>query len=288
MHIGSRSGSASGSGDGFDPDRLVLDGHIPDRRQIGADLRVALADDQFVMFYQPIIHIASCTIRGFEALLRWDHPERGMIVPGDFIAVAEETGLIKPIGAWAMHQACVDAMGWPDDLRVAVNLSPAQFNSETFLDDVSETLRAAGLPARRLSLEITEASLLGHADAVFATLNGLRDRDIGIALDDFGTGSLSLRELGQFRFTTVKIDRSVIAGLGDGGGCDTIVGAVVDQCDRLGMGTTSEGVETEAQLETLAAFHCMEAQGYLFSRPRPVSEVGELYRRFRRRVEMAG
>jgi diguanylate cyclase (GGDEF)-like protein len=259
------------------------------RRTLDLDLRKALAEGEFRVFYQPVIAIATGLVCGFEALVRWEHPRRGIVSPADFIPLAEETGLIVPIGKWVLRQACVDATTWPDNLKVAVNLSPVQFGSRTLVEDVKAALAEAGLPARRLELEITETAMLEDTDGVLLVLHRLRNLGLDIALDDFGTGYSSLSYLQRFPFHKVKIDRSFIARLGQGGDTDTIVAAVVDLCARLGMVTTAEGVETPAQLRHLTALHCVEAQGYLFGRPAPAAEVEEMLRRLARQtvVEMA-
>ncbi len=246
------------------------------RRTLDLDLRRALAEGEFRMFYQPLIAVATGTVCGFEALVRWEHPRRGIVWPSDFIPLAEETGLIVPLGKWALRQACADAASWPDHLKVAVNLSPVQFGCQTLVEDVTAALADAGLPARRLELEITETAMLEDTDAVLVILHQLRDLGLGIALDDFGTGYSSLSYLQRFPFHKVKIDRSFIARLGQGGDTDTIVAAVVDLCARLGMVTTAEGVETPAQLSYLTSLNCVEAQGYLFSSPAPAAEVEEI------------
>jgi predicted signal transduction protein with EAL and GGDEF domain len=254
----------------FEPE---MDALMQARRTLDLDLRNALVGHEFRLFYQPLINIATRTVCGFEALLRWMHPTRGLLSPIDFIPLAEETGLIIPLGEWALRQACADAATWPGDLKVAVNLSPLQFGSQVLVEDVEAALRDSGLDPRSLELEITETAMFADTDTVLATLHQLRDLGVRIALDDFGTGYSSLSYLQRFPFSKVKIDRSFVACLGEGGNNDTIVAALVDLCDRLGMATTGEGVETTAQLDRLAALNCTEAQGYFFSRPRPGSQV---------------
>jgi diguanylate cyclase (GGDEF)-like protein len=246
------------------------------RRTLDLDLRKALADGEFRLFYQPLITIATRSVCGFEALVRWQHPERGIVSPADFIPLAEEIGLIVPLGKWVLQQACADAATWPHHLKVAVNLSPVQFGSHTLVEDVAAALAAAGLAAHRLELEITETAMLADTNAVLVILHQLRDLGLGIALDDFGTGYSSLSYLQRFPFNKVKIDRSFVAKLGQGGDTDTIVAAVLDLCQQLGMSTIGEGVETNAQLQHLGSLHCVEAQGYLFSCPRPAHEVAEM------------
>jgi diguanylate cyclase (GGDEF)-like protein len=246
------------------------------RRRLDLDLRRAIVEGEFRVFYQPLIKIATGSVCGFEALVRWQHPERGLVSPADFIPLAEEIGLVIPLGKWVLRQACADAAMWPDNLKVAVNLSPVQFGSHTLVEDVAAALADAGLPARRLELEITETAMLADTDAVLLILHQLRDLGLGIALDDFGTGYSSLSYLQRFPFNKVKIDRSFVSRLGEGGDTDVIVAAVADLCRQLGMITTGEGVETAEQLGRLASLRCVEAQGYLFSRPRPADEVADL------------
>ncbi len=262
---------------------LEMNARMQARRTLDLDLRTALAEGEFRLFYQPLIDIATRAVCGFEALLRWQHPERGMVSPADFMPLAEETGLIVPIGKWVLRQACADAATWPDNLKVAVNLSPVQFGSHTLVDDVATALADARLDACRLELEITETAMLADTIAVLAILHRLRDFGLKIALDDFGTGYSSLSYLQRFPFSKVKIDRSFVAKLGHGGDNDTIVAAVIGLCNRLRMVTTGEGVETVAQLGRLASLNCVEAQGYLFSRPRPASEVAAMLTEITRR-----
>jgi diguanylate cyclase (GGDEF)-like protein len=253
-----------------------MDARMQARRLLDLDLRKALADSEFRVYYQPLIAIATGSVCGFEALVRWEHPQQGMVSPADFIPLAEEIGLIVPLGKWVLRQACADAATWPQNLKVAVNLSPVQLGSPTVVEDVAAALADAGLPASRLELEITETAMLADTDAVLVILHQLRDLGLGIALDDFGTGYSSLSYLQRFPFNKVKIDRSFVARLGQGGDTDTIVAAVIDLCGRLRMMTTGEGVETPAQLRCLESLRCVEAQGYLFSRPRPAADVAEM------------
>jgi diguanylate cyclase (GGDEF)-like protein len=259
-----------------------MDARMQARRALDLDLRAALAEDQFQLHYQPQINLATGMVSGFEALVRWAHPRRGMVSPGDFIPLAEETGFIVPLGRWVLQHACADAVTWPGAPKVAVNISPVQFGSRSLVEDVTAVLAATGLDPHRLEIEITETVMLEDIDSVLAILCQLRDLGVGVALDDFGTGYSSLSHLRRFPFSKVKIDRSFIDGLGKGGDCDTIVAALVDLCERLGMATTAEGVETAAQLEQIAAFNCTEGQGYFFSRPRRADQVAELCRTFSR------
>jgi EAL domain-containing protein (putative c-di-GMP-specific phosphodiesterase class I) len=205
-----------------------------------------------------------------------------VVQPSDFIPLAEEIGLIVPLGQWALQQACQDAVTWPGDMKVAVNVSVVQFGAGTLVGDVAAALRQSGLDPARLELEITESVMLNDTDATLAILYRLRDLGVGIAMDDFGTGYSSLSYLRRFPFSKVKIDRSFIADLGKDGGSDAIVTAVTELCETLGMLTLAEGVETEEQLRQLRAGNCGEAQGFLFSTPRPASEVASMCRRLTR------
>ena len=250
-----------------------MDAALRAEQALKRDLLNALQEGEFHMVYQPQVNIASGLVCGFEALVRWRHPTKGLISPAEFIPFAEKSGQIVPLGKWILQRACIDAAAMPGDPKIAVNLSPAQFTSSTLVEDVAATLAATGLPANRLELEITETAMLEDTDAILATLHQLRDLGASIALDDFGTGYSSLSHLRRFPFDKVKIDRSFIAGLGKGGDCDAIVGAIISLCQQLGMAVTSEGVETEAQLRQLAELCCTEAQGYLLSSPHLVEDL---------------
>ena len=256
-----------------------MDVRMKEKRALDLDLRKALEEGQFQVYYQPQVHIATRTVCGFEALVRWIHPERGVVAPSHFIPIAEENGLIVPLGDWVLRQALADAASWPPNIRVAVNLSPLQFGSDSLVEDVSEALAHSGLDPGRLELEITETAMLADTETVLATLQQIHDLGVGIALDDFGTGYSSLSYLRRFPFNKVKIDRSFVMDLGQQSGADTITAAIIDLCVRLGLRTTAEGVETEDQLERLANLHCTEAQGYLFNRPRPASDVPDMLNR---------
>jgi diguanylate cyclase (GGDEF)-like protein/PAS domain S-box-containing protein len=243
---------------------------------LGLDLRRALAAGELEVYYQPLITLETGAISGFEALLRWHHPLRGMVAPGKFIPLAEETGLIVPIGEWVLRQACAEAAGWPDDLKVAVNLSPVQFKKGNLPQVVFATLASAGLPAARLELEITESILLADSETNLATLRSLRALGVGISMDDFGTGYSSLGYLRSFPFDKIKIDRSFISELGESGDCLAIIQAIINLGSNLGIPTLAEGVETKKQLEWLRQTGCTEIQGYLFSWPVPASEIAGL------------
>lgn len=260
--------------------RPEMDAQMQARRNLELDLRRALGDGQFDLAYQPLMNLTTNTVTGFEALLRWDHPQRGQVLPSAFVPFAEESGLIVPIGRWVLQRACADAVTWPSSMRVAINVSVVQFGTRTLIGDVTAALQDSGLDPSRLELEITESAMLQDTEAVLDCLHELRAMGVGIAMDDFGTGYSSLSYLRRFPFSKVKIDRSFVEGLGQGRDCDAIVGAMIDLCENLGMTVLAEGVETEEQLRMLRAGRCGEAQGYLFSQPRPASEVAAMCRRF--------
>jgi EAL domain-containing protein (putative c-di-GMP-specific phosphodiesterase class I) len=243
------------------------------RRALECDLRNALARDEFVVHYQTLIDINSRRVCGAEALVRWNHPERGLVPPDRFIPLAEETGLIVPLGEWVLRQACADAAHWPDTVKLAVNLSPAQFRNSPLVEIVVGALADSGLEPSRLELEITESVLLQkHADNL-TVLHRLQDLGVGIVLDDFGTGYSSLTYLRMFPFDKIKIDRSFVAELSERSDCAAIVCAITGLGRSLDIATTAEGVETRQQFELLRAAGCTQAQGYLFSRPRPAAEL---------------
>jgi diguanylate cyclase (GGDEF)-like protein len=264
----------------FEPE---MDARMQARRTLELDLRKAYALGELELFYQPLLRLDTDEVSGLEALLRWRHPQRGLVPPGEFIPLAEEIGLIGAIGAWVLKQACRDATSWPDHLKVAVNLSPVQFKSGTVVLDVVAALGASGLPAGRLELEITEAVLLQDTDATIATLSNLRDLGVSISMDDFGTGYSSLGYLRKFPFDKIKIDGSFIRDLSEQPDSVAIVRAVAGLGSSLGISTTAEGVETEAQLQRLRDEGCTEVQGYLFSKPIPADEVRLLLQRLKPR-----
>ncbi|UQR60640.1 bifunctional diguanylate cyclase/phosphodiesterase [Bradyrhizobium sp. C-145] len=250
-----------------------MDARAQARRLLEMDLRAALQRDEFEVYYQPIRDVASGRVVAFEALLRWNHPQRGLIAPISFIPLAEETGLIVQLGEFVLRSACTDAATWPDDVDVAVNLSPVQFKSPNLIASVTEALAASGLDARRLELEITESVLLQNSEATLTTLHELRAMGVRISLDDFGTGYSSLSYLRSFPFDKIKIDRSFVSELATREDSMAIIRAVTGLGRSLGIVTTAEGVENDAQLELLRREGCTQAQGYLFSKPRPASDV---------------
>jgi diguanylate cyclase (GGDEF)-like protein len=298
--IGTSIGIALAPEDGEDPDTLLkaadlalyrakekgrggwcffepqMDARMQARRALEMDLRRAIAMEEFQLYYQPVVDLGSGGVAGFEALLRWQHPQRGLVSPGDFIPLAEETGLIVPLGAWVLQRACADAVAWPAPLKVAVNLSPLQLQGAGLVRAVLAALAGSGLPPERLELEITETAMIADTEATLLILRELRDLGVSIAMDDFGTGYSSLSYLRKFPFDRVKIDRSFVQGLGNSRESVAIVQAVTSLCEALGMATTAEGVETQAQLAALSRADCAQAQGYLFSPPRPASEIARL------------
>jgi diguanylate cyclase (GGDEF)-like protein len=261
-----------------------MDARAQARRLLEIDLRAALHRREFEVYYQPIRDVAKDVVVSFEALVRWNHSLRGMISPVNFIPLAEETGLIVPIGEWVLRQACMDAVRWSQDVGVAVNLSPVQFKNPNLVSSVKDALKASGLPARRLELEITESVLLQNSEATLSVLHELRSFGVRISLDDFGTGYSSLSYLRSFPFDKIKIDRSFITELATREDSMAIVRAVTGLGKSLGIVTTAEGVETDAQFDLLRQEGCTQAQGYLFSPPRPVTEVETMLSRPRARV----
>jgi diguanylate cyclase (GGDEF)-like protein len=250
------------------------------RCNLQLDLHKALSNGEFRLYYQPIVNLERDEICGLEALLRWVHPERGIVSPGIFIPVAEETGLIVPLGEWALRQACADAALWPDHIKVAVNLSPIQFKSRNLVQVVFAALAASGLSASRLELEITESVLLHDNASTIATLHQLRSLGVRIAMDDFGTGYSSLSYLRSFPFDKIKIDRCFVNDLSDATeGSVAILRAVAHLGLTLGMITTAEGVETQDQAERVRAEGCTEMQGFFFSPPRPIKDIERLFLR---------
>src|SRR5450830_1688224 len=261
-----------------------LDARVKARHKLDTDLCDALANGEFELYYQPIVNLQTNQVSGCEALLRWHHPERGVVEPTEFIPVAEENGLIASLGEWVLRQACADAATWPDGVKVAVNLSPTQLMGGKLLPVVMNALAASGISASRLEFEITESVLMQNTFASLAMLHQLRDIGVRIAMDDFGTGYSSLSYLRSFPFDKIKIDRSFIRELGKENDCVAIIRAVTRLGRSLGMITTAEGVETEEQLEILRTEGCTQVQGYLFSPPRPVAEVPAILQKLRPRV----
>jgi diguanylate cyclase (GGDEF)-like protein len=257
------------------------------RRDIEAGLRRALSRSEFTLAFQPLVNVADQSIRGFEALLRWDSPEHGSVSPVDFIPVAEETGLIGQIGEWVLREACATAAKWPAPIQVSVNLSPVQFKNRGLVEQVQLALADAGLLPSRLDLEITESVLLLDNKLTIATLHELRALGVKLSMDDFGTGYSSLSYLRSFPFDKIKIDRSFVRDSSESGDAKAIVKAVIGLGQSLGMVTTAEGVETEAQLDLIRKHGCTEAQGYLFSKPMPAHAVAAWVESFEARYPAA-
>ena len=257
----------------FDPE---MDATVQARRILERDMRTAIVQSGFKLFYQPLVNLQTRKVTAFEALMRWQHPERGMVPPTEFIPVAEEMGLIVQLGEWALRQACAEAMEWPDQIRVSVNLSPLQFSKGNLVSTVISALASSGLPASRLELEITESVLLEKSERNIAVLNQLRDLGVRISMDDFGTGYSSIGYLRSFPFDKIKIDQSFVRDLLVDERSLAIVRAIAALGVSFRMTTTAEGVETEAQMRCLNLEGCIEAQGYLYSKPVPANEINGL------------
>jgi diguanylate cyclase (GGDEF)-like protein/PAS domain S-box-containing protein len=263
----------------FEPD---MDACIQARHALEVDLRRALAAGEFSLAYQPQINLASNELVAMEALLRWTHGERGAVPPSEFIPLAEEMGLIVPLGEWVLREACKEAARWPDPIKVAVNLSPVQFRNRGLVAMVTHALAATRLAPHRLELEITEAVLLQDDEAIVSMLHQLRALGVRISMDDFGTGYSSLSYLRSFPFDKIKIDRSFIKDIERNRDSASIIRAIAGLGASLGIETTAEGIETEEQLELVRRAGCTEMQGYLVSRPVPACELADLIARFRR------
>ena len=257
----------------FEPD---MDARAQARRHLEMELRAALERDEFELFYQPLISVRDRRIAAFEALIRWRHPSRGLVPPDSFIPLAEEIGLIVPLGGWVLHTACREAAGWPDGIGVAVNISPVQFSRGDVLGQVTAALRDSGLPASRLEVEITETALLHDGAATLATLQGLRARGVSISMDDFGTGYSSLSYLKRFPLDTIKIDRSFVNDIATDPDDLEIIRTIIQMGHSLRRRIVAEGVETEEQRKLLRKLKCDEMQGYLVSPPVPASEIDRM------------
>ncbi|MBA2398973.1 MAG: EAL domain-containing protein [Bradyrhizobium sp.] len=299
--IGASIGISVGPGDGTSPDKLlrnadlalyrakgdgrgtfrffepVMDLQMQTRRVMEQDLRKALPAGEFELHYQPVVNLASNEISGFEALIRWNHPIKGMISPAAFIPLAEEIGFIVPIGEWVIRQACTTAAQWPGNLHIAVNISAVQFRNPGLMQVIIGALAASGLHPSRLEIEITETVLLHNKEATLAVLHQLRELGIRIAMDDFGTGYSSLTYLQSFPFDKIKIDRSFVKDITENSGSLNIVRAVAALANGMGMTATAEGVETREQLDRITSEGCTEMQGFLFSKPLPAREIERLF-----------
>ncbi|MGQ4273989.1 putative bifunctional diguanylate cyclase/phosphodiesterase [Terrihabitans sp. B22-R8] len=300
ISVGISVGIALGPGDGADCERLLksadmalyrsktegrgtycffetgMDARLQARRRMEFDLRHALATEAFEVHYQPLVTLATGVVSGFEALARWNHPEIGEISPADFIPVCEEMGLITSLGAYVLRRACRDAAAWPDDIKVAVNLSPIQFRAGNLFAVVADALKTSGLAPQRLELEITETLLLEKSEHVLATLHALRALGVRISMDDFGTGYSSLSYLRSFPFDKIKIDRSFVSNLTHNPDSQAIVRAILSLGASLGITITAEGVENESDLACLKAEGCPEGQGFLFARALPAPSAAAL------------
>ena len=254
-----------------------MDEHMQARRAMEQDMREALPAGQFELHYQPVVNLQTSAISGFEALIRWNHPQRGLIPPAAFIPLAEESGFIVPLGEWVIRQASLTAAQWPEHLHVAVNISASQFHSAGLMQVILGALASSGLQPTRLEIEITETVLLRGKEATLAILHQLRALGIRIAMDDFGTGYSSLTYLQSFPFDKIKIDRSFVKDVTENAGSLNIVRAVASLANGMGMTATAEGVETNEQLERITAEGCAEMQGYLFSRPLPARDIERLF-----------
>jgi diguanylate cyclase (GGDEF)-like protein/PAS domain S-box-containing protein len=299
--IGASIGIAVGPGDGLSPDKLlrnadlalyrakgdgrgtfrffepVMDLQMQTRRILEQDLRKALPAGEFELYYQPVVNLASRTVSGFEALIRWNHPQRGLVSPGTFIPLAEEIGFIVPLGEWVIREACATAAGWPGNSRVAINISAVQFRNPGLMQVIIGALATSGLDPTRLEIEITESVLLQNKETTLTVLHQLRALGVRIALDDFGTGYSSLTYLQCFPFDKIKIDRSFVKNITENTGSLNIVRAVAALASGMGMTATAEGVETREQLDSITSEGCTEMQGFLFSRPLPAREIERLF-----------
>ncbi len=254
----------------FEPE---MDAEIQARRALEIDLRKAMANDELSLAFQPQVSLQTSEITSFEALLRWNHPMRGNISPAEFIPIAEDIGLIAPLSEWVINEACKTAVTWPQNVKVAVNISPTQFRNRSLLPCVQKALKRTGLDPSRLELELTESALLEENETTVTALHELRKLGVRIALDDFGTGYSSLSYLRSFPFDKIKIDQSFVRELFTRPDCMVIIRSIVGLGRGLGMSITAEGVETEEQLAQIHAAGCTEAQGYLLGRPKPASDL---------------
>lgn len=302
--IGVSIGIAMVPADGLDPDTLLknsdialyrakaagrgmyrffereMDRRLQERHKLELELRSALANSEFELFYQPLVDLSTNRITALEALTRWHHPTRGLVDARDFILLTEEMGLMASLGQWALQQACLEAAAWPDDVRVAVNLSPAQLNRLNMIHCVTKALMDANLPAYRLELEITESALLHHGEEIVNVLDELREIGVHITMDNFGTGYFALRYLHGFPFDKIKIDQSFVRDLPHDRDAAAVVRAIVTLGDSLRMPTAGEGVERDEQLAHLRDEGCKEAQGFLIGVPLPAREIPGLLAHF--------
>ncbi|MGH1570652.1 putative bifunctional diguanylate cyclase/phosphodiesterase [Methylobacterium sp. P31] len=258
----------------FEPE---MDARMQARRKLELDMRQALARREFQLHYQPQLQLETGRLIGCEALIRWRHPEQGLVSPLDFIPLAEEIGLIVPIGEWVIRQACRDAMTWPAPMSVAVNVSPAQFKSDRLVETIISALATSGLPASRLEVEITEGVLLQENEKTLQTLHRLRELGVRVSMDDFGTGYSSLSYLRSFPFDKIKIDRSFVKDLAAKPDGEAIIRAIAGLGKSLGMTTVAEGVETSEQMQRIRLEGCTDVQGYLISKPVPAEDLAQVF-----------
>jgi diguanylate cyclase (GGDEF)-like protein len=300
VHLGASVGVAIAPCDGRDPAELMrnadlalyaakasgrgafrrydvsLDEQMRERRAIETGLRRALAEGQLEVYYQPLVDAKTGNITSAEALVRWNHPERGLVPPSDFIGIAEETGLIVALGEWVMGIACSEAATWPESMSVAINLSPSQFRDRLLVSHIVQALQTSGLAPERLELEVTEGVLLSDETGTLETLNQLKALGVRISMDDFGTGYSSLSYLRKFPFDKIKIDQSFVRQVPDDAESSAIVRAIITMAKCLGMSTTVEGVETPEQFDFSVAAGCDTIQGYLIGRPVCRAELAAL------------
>ena len=268
----------------FEPE---MDARIQARRALELDLRSALASGQLQLYYQPLVNAKTGEVRCFEALLRWFHPRLGMVPPAEFVPLAEESGLIGPLGQWVLRAACAEAAKWPSQFRVAINLSPIQFKNLNLVKVILGALAASGLPASQLELEITESVLLEADSKTLAVLHELHALGIRIVMDDFGTGFSSLNYLRSFPFDKIKIDKSFVHDVSKGGDSIAIVRAIIDLARALKIEVVAEGVETVDQLNHLVAEGCTEMQGFYFSKPAPIESFEQVLQERNGRMVLA-
>jgi predicted signal transduction protein with EAL and GGDEF domain len=303
--IGVSVGIAMAPGDGSDPDILLKSADIalyeaksdgrnrfryfkPEmnammqaRRELERDLRMAISANEFELYFQPLVSLKEGRITGFEALLRWNSPTRGLVSPADFVPIAEEVGLIIQIGEWVLHAACREAATWPEPLKVAVNISTTQFSGDNLVETVAHALEESGLESARLELEITESVMIQDFDSALSLLHRIKKLGVSISMDDFGTGYSSLGHMRSFPFDKIKIDQSFVREIGKKVESTAIIRAVTGMCDSLGITVTAEGVENLQQLELLRAERCTEIQGYLVSKPRRAQDIPSLICNFK-------
>jgi diguanylate cyclase (GGDEF)-like protein len=256
----------------------ALDAKVKARNLLEAEVREAIVNNDFELYYQPIISMETMAPIGAEALLRWHHPRLGLASPADFIPIAEEIGMIADLGAKVLRQACLEATSWPEDTRVAVNVSAIELESVNFVDTVKSALAESGLPSHRLTIEVTESMIMKDLHLARDVLNQICDLGVEIAMDDFGTGYSSLSSLTKVPFQKLKIDRSFVRDLGVSSDARAILATIVDLARTLGMSTTAEGVETTEQLDIVRQYGCTSVQGFLFNRPEPADVARRILR----------